>query len=178
MLGVLGAAGAYTSIRAIGTRANTSHTLSYFAFCCVVVSSFWMIVKHISLVIPTQPIFVLFLFLIGIFGFLAQTLLTLGLQKETVGRGTLGVYIQILYAGVLEQAFLHTKISFLSIIGITIILGAAIFIAMSKQTARKLTQADLGLGEDEGAPLVYDDVDREVSVELGSMSNSRELVAP
>jgi hypothetical protein len=49
---------------------------------------------------------------------------------------------------------------------------------MSKQTARKPTQADLGLGEDEGAPLVDDDIDREVGVELGSMSNSRELVAP
>lgn len=33
--------------------------------------------------------------MMGIFGFVAQTLLTMGLARETAGRGTLAVYIQV-----------------------------------------------------------------------------------
>ncbi|KZP24261.1 hypothetical protein FIBSPDRAFT_427198 [Athelia psychrophila] len=35
----------------------------------------------------------------GVFGFIAQTLLTMGLQRETAGRGTLAVYIQLTKSG-------------------------------------------------------------------------------
>jgi hypothetical protein len=35
------------------------------------------------------------LIMIGIFGFFAQILLTMGLQRETAGRGTMAVYTQV-----------------------------------------------------------------------------------
>lgn len=35
------------------------------------------------------------LLMIGIFGFMAQVLLTMGLQRETAGRGTMAVYVQV-----------------------------------------------------------------------------------
>jgi drug/metabolite transporter (DMT)-like permease len=35
------------------------------------------------------------IFVIGVFGFIAQTLLTLGLQREKAGRAGLAMYLQV-----------------------------------------------------------------------------------
>jgi hypothetical protein len=76
-----------------------------------------MIGLRIPVVVPTRWEFLLFLVMIGIFGFMAQVilflylafiyrlltfrylkaLLTMGLQRETAGRGTMGVYVQVLF---------------------------------------------------------------------------------
>lgn len=54
-----------------------------------------MAVTHTPVVVPHRWDFVFLLFGMGVFGFIAQTLLTMGLQRETAGRGTLAVYIQV-----------------------------------------------------------------------------------
>lgn len=46
-------------------------------------------------VLPTNPMWVLGLFAIGIAGFVAQVLLTMGLQKESAGRASMGLYSQV-----------------------------------------------------------------------------------
>jgi hypothetical protein len=50
---------------------------------------------RIPVVLPTQIEWVFLFVLIGIFGFVAQVLLTLGLQRETAGRGTMAIYVQV-----------------------------------------------------------------------------------
>lgn len=54
-----------------------------------------MIIMRVEVVFPTRWDWLAMLLMIGIFGFIAQVLLTLGLQRETVGRGTMAVYVQV-----------------------------------------------------------------------------------
>jgi len=133
MVGVLGATGAYTSMRAIGRRAHPLHSMTYFSMMCVTTSSASMLFLHESVVFPTRFLWFMLLVMIGIFGFLAQTLLTMGLQRETAGRGTTAIYVQIIFASIFERIVFHTVPSLMSIAGTLIIVGSAVFVAVTKK---------------------------------------------
>ncbi|KAI5455292.1 hypothetical protein NCC49_000107 [Naganishia albida] len=133
LMGVCGSSGAYTAIRAIGKRAKSFHSISYFSFYCVVVSIVGMIVLREPLVFPRTVIGWCLILLIGVFGLGAQLLVTMGLQREKAGRGSLAMYTQLLFATVIERVIFHTRTSFLSVLGTIIILGAALWVAFSKQ---------------------------------------------
>ncbi|KAI9059468.1 DUF6-domain-containing protein [Trametes sanguinea] len=132
LLGVLGATGAYTSIRAVGKRAHPLHNLVSFSSQCVIVATLAMIIMRTPVVVPMRWDWLLMLLLIGLFGFVAQVLLTMGLQRETAGRGTMAVYVQIIFATIFERVFFHTSPSFLSVVGTLIILTSAIYVALTK----------------------------------------------
>jgi drug/metabolite transporter (DMT)-like permease len=59
-----------------------------------------------------------------------QTLLTLGLQRETVSRGSTGVYFQMLFAVVLERLILGVVPSLLSVLGAAIIMSSALCVVV------------------------------------------------
>ncbi|KAI0631699.1 DUF6-domain-containing protein [Trametes polyzona] len=139
LLGVLGATGAYTTIRAVGKRAHPLHNLVSFSSQCVIVATIAMIVMQTPVVIPMRWEWLLMLLLIGLFGFVAQVLLTMGLQRETAGRGTMAVYIQIIFATIFERVFFHSSPSLLSLIGTVIILTSAIYVALIKAKTQKDT---------------------------------------
>ena len=86
LLGVVCAAGAYTTIRAIGKRASPLHSVAFFALYSTVVSGALMWYLEEAFVIPSGGMWLSLLFLVGLFGLLAQTLMTYGLQLETAGR--------------------------------------------------------------------------------------------
>ncbi|KAI0290236.1 hypothetical protein BC826DRAFT_1027947 [Russula brevipes] len=88
LVGVLGGTGSYTLLRAIGKRAHALHVLSFSLRNP-------MIIFKVPLVIPTRGLWVLVLFLIGIFGLIAQTLLAMGFQRETASRGALAMYTSV-----------------------------------------------------------------------------------
>ncbi|KAH8113036.1 DUF6-domain-containing protein [Phellopilus nigrolimitatus] len=136
LVGVLGATGAYTSLRAIGKRAHTLHSLTFFSSQCVVAAIVGMLLLQEKVVFPTRIEWLALLVMIGIFGFLAQVLLTLGLQRETAGRGAMAIYVQIIFASILERIFFHTVPSTLSITGTLIIMGSAVYVAITKQSAQ------------------------------------------
>ncbi|KIJ97898.1 hypothetical protein K443DRAFT_681172 [Laccaria amethystina LaAM-08-1] len=136
MVGVLGATGAYTSIRAIGKRAHPLHSMTFFSTQCVVASSVAMLVTKTNFVIPTRLDWIALFAMIGLFGFFAQTLLTMGLQRETAGRGTMAIYTQIVFASVLEQIFFHTTPSMFSVIGTVMILTSALYVALTKERGK------------------------------------------
>jgi len=71
--------------------------------------------------------------MIGIFGFVAQTLLTMGLQRETASRGATGMYAQALFAVVLEGLFFGVIPSLLSVVGAAIIMSSALYVVLIKQ---------------------------------------------
>jgi hypothetical protein len=52
----------------------------------------------------------------------------MGYQRETAARGSMGQYVQLLFAGILEYAFFGTVPSTLSLIGATIIMASAIYV--------------------------------------------------
>ncbi|KAF9467672.1 hypothetical protein BDZ94DRAFT_974927 [Collybia nuda] len=134
LIGVIGATGAYTTIRAIGKRAHPMHSMSLFSLLCSVVASIGMVITHEPFVIPTRLDWISLLILIGVFGFLAQILLTMGIQRETVGRSTMAVYTQIVFATILERVFFKTTPPILSVIGTTLILASALYVALTKNT--------------------------------------------
>lgn len=136
MVGVLGATGAYTSIRAIGKRAHPMHAMTFFSTQCVVASSVAMLVTKTHIVIPTRLDWVALFAVIGFFGFFAQILLTMGLQRETAGRGTMAIYTQIVFASALEQIFFHTTPSMFSVIGTVVILTSALYVALTKEKGK------------------------------------------
>ncbi|KAI0072258.1 DUF6-domain-containing protein [Panus rudis PR-1116 ss-1] len=133
LIGVLGATGAYTTIRAIGKRAHPMHNLVSFSTQCVIVASIAMAVTRTPIVLPTRLDWLAMLLMIGLFGFIAQFLLTLGLQRETASRGTMAVYIQIIFATAFEKIFFDTTPTPLSIVGTVIIVTSAIYVAAIKE---------------------------------------------
>ncbi|KAF9478764.1 DUF6-domain-containing protein [Pholiota conissans] len=134
LVGVLGATGACdTSIRAIGKRAHPLHSLTFFSTLCVVVSVTGMIVTKAPFVVPSRVEWLALLAMIGLFGFFAQLLLTMGLQRETAGRGSMAVYTQIVFATILERIFFKAVPTALSIIGTLLIITSAIYVALTKE---------------------------------------------
>ncbi|TFK38435.1 EamA-like transporter family-domain-containing protein [Crucibulum laeve] len=133
LVGVLGSAGAYTSIAAIGKRAHPLHSMMSFSAQCVIVSSIAMIATRTPLIIPTRLDWLGMLVMIGVFGFIAQTLLTMGLQRETAGRGSMAVYTQVIFAGILERIFFRSDPSVLSVFGTLMIIASALYVALTKE---------------------------------------------
>ncbi|KAF5309361.1 hypothetical protein D9611_013998 [Ephemerocybe angulata] len=132
LIGVLGATLAFTSLRAIGKRAHPMHSMISFSGQAIVFSGIAMLVTNTKFIVPTRLTWLALLLMIGIFGFIAQILLTMGLQRETAGRGTMAVYIQIVFATILQRIFLHSTPPPLSILGTVIIIAAALYTALSK----------------------------------------------
>ncbi|KAG1748144.1 drug/metabolite transporter superfamily [Suillus lakei] len=141
MISVLGLTGAYISMRAIGTRANPMHVMLYFSLLCTIIASLGMIVFDIPVVFPTFWTWLLLL-MIGSFGFVTQTLLTLGLQRETASRGVTGIYAQVIFAVVLERLFFGITPSVLSTLGAAIIMSSALYVVLRKRDPTKDSTSD------------------------------------
>ncbi|KAG7093761.1 hypothetical protein E1B28_007410 [Marasmius oreades] len=133
LIGVMGTTIAFTCLRAIGKRAHALHSLVSFSFQSAIVASIGMIVTKTPFVLPIGLVWYMFLLVIGVFGFLAQMLLTIGFQYEQAGRATTAVYTQIVWATVFERIWFHTSPSLLSIIGTLIIIGSALYVALNKK---------------------------------------------
>ncbi|XP_006457167.1 hypothetical protein AGABI2DRAFT_154525 [Agaricus bisporus var. bisporus H97] len=134
MLGVLGSTGAYTSLRAIGKRAHPLHSLVSFSTYCVVVAAIGMLVTKSQFIVPNRLVWLAMLVMIGLFGFAAQILLTMGLARETASRGSLAIYTQIVFATILERIFFHVVPSVLSVVGTLTIITCAMYVAVSNQS--------------------------------------------
>lgn len=142
LIGVVGATGAYTSIRAIGKRAHPMHVMTFFSLWCTIMASLGMVVFNIPVVYPRSWNWSLLLLMVGVFGFAAQALLTLGLQRETVTRGSTGVYIQMLFAVVLERIIFGVVPSLLSIFGAAIIVSSALCVILTRRQPASNGTAD------------------------------------
>ncbi|EUC56876.1 drug/metabolite transporter [Rhizoctonia solani AG-3 Rhs1AP] len=142
MLGVLGASCAYVSLRVIGKRAHPMHTMSYFSLWCVLVSVVGGLATHSHWVLPRQWTWIGMLIIVGLFGFLAQLLLTLGLQRETASRGTMVLYIQIVFSLVFERVAFGVSPSGLSVLGTCVIIASAIYVALNKPSKETNTPAN------------------------------------
>ncbi|OJT01875.1 hypothetical protein TRAPUB_7652 [Trametes pubescens] len=138
-----------TTIRAIGKRAHPLHNLVTLSTQCVVFTTIAMLALRIIVVLPTQWEWLAMLLLTGVFGFTAQFLLTAGLQRETAGRGTMAIYVRIVFAAIDEFVFFHTTPSLLSVVGTVIILASAGHVALTKQKVKEKAHSNrtTGLGD-------------------------------
>ncbi|KAF2872519.1 hypothetical protein BDV95DRAFT_492106 [Massariosphaeria phaeospora] len=138
MLGVLGAAGAYTTIRWIGKRAHPLISVNYFAIWCTLVSIVAMFaLPDVGFLLPAGLKDWCYLIFLGICGFVMQFLLAAGLQYEKSSRATNMVYCQMLFALFFDRLVFGTSPGALSIIGSSLIVGSAIYVAMHKEPGGK-----------------------------------------
>ncbi|KAF9242857.1 hypothetical protein BU15DRAFT_72508 [Melanogaster broomeanus] len=153
LVGVFGITGAYISMRAIGKQAHPMHSVTYFSLWCVIVSSTSMVALKIPVVYPTNWQWAAMLLVVGVFGLTSQTLLTMGLQRETAARGSMTMYIQVVFAVILERVFFGTVPSLFSIIGAAIIITSAIYVIVRSSFTSQLveTTTNVSLDSEDGA---------------------------
>ncbi|KAF8694674.1 hypothetical protein AX14_001957, partial [Amanita brunnescens Koide BX004] len=163
LVGVLGAAGAFISIRATGRRAHHLHNMAYYSLWSAIVSSAALIATRTPIVIPKQMLSLGMLALIGIFGFVAQSLMTMGYQIEAAGRASMGTYTQVIFGVILDRLVFGTVPGILSILGAGLILGSALYVTVTKVKEGKIALPE-GEGVEEGRALFepYGDSDSEL----------------
>lgn len=99
LLGVLGASGAYTTIRIIGNRAHALMSVGYFALLASLGSGIALLaIPGIGFQMPRSAREWILLVAMGVFGFILQFLLTAGLQLDKSSKATSMLYVQILFA--------------------------------------------------------------------------------
>ncbi|KAM0545997.1 hypothetical protein ACHAPJ_011109 [Fusarium lateritium] len=134
IFGSVAAATAYATIRVIGKRAHSLVSVNYFATLATV-SSFLIIMIHpdLQFEIPGSAAEWVLLLSIGISGFLLQLLLTEGLQREKAGRATNLIYVQMVFALIIERIVWGTTPPLASFIGSALIIGSAIWVSLQKK---------------------------------------------
>jgi len=136
LLGVCGAAIAYTTIRWIGKRAHPLMSVNYFATVCTIISIVMMLaLPGVGFLLPANLKEWGYLIALGSCGFVMQFLLTAGLSYEKSGRATNMAYSQMLFALTFDKLVFGTSPGVLSIIGSSLILGSAIYVAVQKGAA-------------------------------------------
>lgn len=148
LMGVLNAAIAFTSIRWIGKRAHPLLSVNYLGAWTVLASTLIQFYPSIGFRLPSSLCQWGLLLFLGVCGFVMQILFTAGLQQEKSSRATNMVYTQMVFALVLDKLVWNSTLSILSIIGSSIILSSAIYIAM-QNSARVSAEFKLEGKEDE-----------------------------
>ncbi|KAI9054178.1 hypothetical protein LZ554_001349 [Drepanopeziza brunnea f. sp. 'monogermtubi'] len=141
MIGVLGSAGAFTSIRWIGSRAHALLSVNYFSVFCTFISALALSLSrplHISdlhFALPAGVRQWSMLIFLGVCGFIMQYLLTRGLAAGGRGNGARAqnmIYTNMLYALALDKLVFGQSPGWWSLAGSGLILGSAIYVAARK----------------------------------------------
>ncbi|CAG8123706.1 unnamed protein product [Penicillium olsonii] len=147
-VGVIGAAGAYTSIRMIGRRAHPLVSVTYFSSVTTIISFVAMAtMPWVPFRLPNSAIEWTLLTGLGVCGFMLQFLLTAGLSyvpPASVSSGKPGnqgtkatsmVYMQMLFALFYDKVVWGSTLSPISWAGSALILACAIYVAVAQETA-------------------------------------------
>lgn len=166
LVGVLGTAGAFLSIRHIGPRAHPLVSVNYFSVFCTAVCAIVLVFAPILNIGQPDLRFELpqgawqwfLLTTVCICGFLTQFLLTASLGGgEKSNRATAMVYTGMLFASAFDKWVFGIEMGMLSVVGCGLIIGSAMWAALSKKEPVPEARAD-----DIEAVLVSDDGDAEV----------------
>lgn len=161
-VGVIGAAGAYTSIRMIGRRAHPLVSVTYFSSVTTVISFVAMAtLPWVPFRMPSTGIEWALLTGLGVCGFLLQFLLTAGLSyvpPASVSRGSSGqgskatsmVYLQMVFALFYDKVIWGSTLSPISWAGSALILACAIYVAVAQEKAPRLETPARDAYRDEG----------------------------
>jgi len=155
LVGVLGAASAYTTIRWIGKRAHPLISVNYFATWSTIVSVVALVaVPQVGGIVWPATLWQWFLLGgIGVTGFVMQFMLTYGLQLVKAGRGAMMIYTQMLFALLWEKLVWGTTPELMSILGGVLILGSTIWVGTRKQKTEPTMSASGGTDDAEAGLL-------------------------
>ncbi|KAI1780660.1 hypothetical protein F4818DRAFT_396416 [Hypoxylon cercidicola] len=176
LLGVLGGAGAFTSLRWIGKRAHPLTSINYFSAWCVVVSTTTLTVApafdygqpELRLELPHSPRQWAFLIFIGICGLVMQVLVTAALAAEKSNRATAMTYTHMLFAAAFDRYIFGQVMGWTSLAGCGLIVGSALWVAFTKKEKPKEVEGDVeravaaaaaAPADSESAPMLSDDAD-------------------
>lgn len=133
VLGVVGAAGAYTTIRIMGDRAHALISVNYFALIATVGSVAAMLATPgIGFIMPPSPREWALLVLLGFLGFVLQFLLTSGLQLDKSPKATSMLYTQVIFALMFDWAIWGVLPGGWSLVGGAIIIVSTLWSALHK----------------------------------------------
>ncbi|KAF5658364.1 integral membrane protein [Fusarium heterosporum] len=171
LFGVLGAAGAFTTLRTIGKRAHPLISVNYFGVISTFISLFILIFAPIldiqqpalRWVTPTTAKQWILLLPLGILGFIMQYFLTASLGADKSNRANSMVYTHMLFAAGFDRWVFGHRMGLMSGAGCTLILGSAIGVVMLKKPLPPKAPLDdverhgnLD-GELEGSPMLLSD---------------------
>lgn len=133
MLGIVGASGAYTMIRVIGSRAHALMSVNYFAFLATLSSTIILLITpDIGFTMPRGVREWVLLMLLGVFGFALQFLLTAGLQMDKSSKATAMLYTQIVFALIFDWAIWGMLPGGWSLFGGSIVIASTLWSALQK----------------------------------------------
>ncbi|MCJ1304932.1 hypothetical protein MMC08_007745 [Hypocenomyce scalaris] len=166
MLGVLGSASVYITIRWIGKRAHPLISVNYFAIWCTFVSMLALLfLPNISFQLPANATEWAYLIFLGVFGVVMQILMTAGLQHEKSSRATNMVYTQMLFALFFDKVVWDATPGVWAMLGSGMILGSALFVAVRDDGGK--AQAKRGEGNAEEVGLMEREEEGEEGGERG-----------
>ncbi|KAK0654718.1 putative membrane protein [Lasiodiplodia hormozganensis] len=173
LLGVLGAATAYTTLRWIGKRAHALISVNYFAVWCTFVSVLAMtFIPGIPFLLPSSLRDWALLGFLGLCGFVMQFLLAAGLQQEKSSRATNMVYCQMLFALAGDKLVFGTSPDAWGWAGSSLILGSAIYVAVRKEQSKGVGRKEEVRDEERGLVDAIDEEEEDVVEEERLMSLS------
>ncbi|KAF6843959.1 integral membrane protein DUF6 [Colletotrichum musicola] len=169
ILGVFGAAGAFTTIRWIGKRAHPLISVNYFSTWCVVVCTVVLTAAPmlelgqpaLRFALPQTGRQWLFLGLLGAFGFIMQFLLTAGLGTDRSNRANAMVYTHMLFAAGFDRFIFGNVMGWMSLAGCGLIIGSALWVVLAKRSPppKRETVADVeaaNVRDTEAVPMLAD----------------------
>ncbi|GAB0133825.1 hypothetical protein EsDP_00002219 [Epichloe bromicola] len=141
LLGVLGAAGAFTALRAIGKRAHPLISVNAFAVICTIICATFLTLgpvldigqPSLRWMPPTSIKQWLLLSSLGWFGFIMQYLMTAGLGADKSNRANAMVYTHMLFAASFDRWIFGHHMGLMSFAGCTLILGSAVGVIVLKK---------------------------------------------
>lgn len=133
LFGILGASGAYTTIRIVGSRAHALISVNYFAFVATLGSTAALLaIPGIGFVMPRSAGDWLLLGSMGVLGFALQFLLTTGLQLDKSPKATSMLYTQVIFALAFDWAIWGVLPGGWSLFGGAIVVASTLWSALQK----------------------------------------------
>ncbi|KAK0652077.1 hypothetical protein B0T16DRAFT_321267 [Cercophora newfieldiana] len=167
MIGVLGASGAYTFIRWIGNRAHPLISVTYFSVWSTIVSTAALLLAPalnigqpaIRFALPASAVQWLLLLSLGLCGFIMQFMLTSGIGGKKSNKAMAMVYTHMLFAAGYDKFVFRHEMGILSLVGCGLIVGSALWAALSKKEKEEKHDAEQGGGNggmemEEGVPML------------------------
>ncbi|KAK4453713.1 hypothetical protein QBC34DRAFT_475673 [Podospora aff. communis PSN243] len=167
MIGVLGASGAYTFIRWIGKRAHPLISVTYFSVWSTIVSTTALLLAPpldigqpgIKFALPASAFQWMLLLSLGLCGFIMQFMLTSGIGGRRSNKAMAMVYTHMLFAAGYDRWVFGHEMGMLSLVGCGLIVGSALWAALSKKDKEEKHDAEQGVGNggvemEEGVPML------------------------
>lgn len=170
LVGVMGAGGAFTTLRMIGKRAHPLISISFFAMISTIISSIVLVgaplldigQPALSWMWPTSTRGWLLLPALGMLGFAMQYCLTSGLAADKSNKANAMIYTHMLFAAGFDRWIFHHAMDLMSFGGCVLILGSALGVVILRRPPPP-------------SPPKADDVERQVNA-VGEAERSPMLV--